>query len=554
MAETVIKREGQSVVTIGDFASTLRRRWVIVVVAVLIGLAASAALYLHATKHYAATATVDITPSPASGIDPKTISSATETKVIPSGKVAALAARRLHTTTTPDDLATQVSVSAPINSLVLDITFTASSPADAVAGANAFANAYLAFRADSARTELAQQTKRLDKRLAPLISKLNSLPSTSTQRLGLQTQIASVQSDLNTISSSAVSTGQVIGTAVTPTSPSSPNPLIYFAGGFVVGLIVGIAVAAARDRRDDSVRSPSDLEESLGEPVLAVVPIARRSRRKSSALRILTNPQSTEADAYRTLALKLVPAPGGKKPGAVRVITLVGEDFGGQAPANLAVTFARQGLRTALAGTTGAANRASDLLPIEVNGADTGIVSVGSSRKDGRQRFAVLRLSDEVDLDSTLHSDPGLLGSLRDSADVIVLDGINVEHTASALSLARQADVSVLVARDGASDRSRLQNTVRELDQVDARIVGTVLFTRANAKKANAKKRSRTQKLDQTHRHPSHAPATPSDDGARTDARTDQQSPAADSPDAPPEQSKPTGQIGPSSTTSGSRR
>ena len=64
----------------------------------------------------------------------------------------------------------------------------------------------------------------------------------------------------------------VIDEAVTPTSPSGPNRLMYTVLAFLAGLFVAIAIVVLMDMLNTRVRGAEDVEELLGIPVIGRIP------------------------------------------------------------------------------------------------------------------------------------------------------------------------------------------------------------------------------------------------------------------------------------------
>ena len=64
----------------------------------------------------------------------------------------------------------------------------------------------------------------------------------------------------------------VIDEAITPTSPSGPNRLMYTAVAFLAGLFVAIAIVVLMDMLNTRVRGAEDVEELLGIPVIGRIP------------------------------------------------------------------------------------------------------------------------------------------------------------------------------------------------------------------------------------------------------------------------------------------
>lgn len=64
----------------------------------------------------------------------------------------------------------------------------------------------------------------------------------------------------------------IVDSAILPTIPQSPNMAKNLGLGFVIGMMLGLGAAFARDYFDDSFKSPADIERSIGLSVLGVVP------------------------------------------------------------------------------------------------------------------------------------------------------------------------------------------------------------------------------------------------------------------------------------------
>lgn len=69
-----------------------------------------------------------------------------------------------------------------------------------------------------------------------------------------------------------VSGVEVIDSAITPKVPSKPNKVKNVLLSVVFGILVGIAVAIIQCILDTKVKTPSDVKEKLGMPVLGIIP------------------------------------------------------------------------------------------------------------------------------------------------------------------------------------------------------------------------------------------------------------------------------------------
>ena len=66
---------------------------------------------------------------------------------------------------------------------------------------------------------------------------------------------------------------RVVESAELPTSPISPNRPVWFIAGTLIGMLIGLGLLVVREMNDQSYHSVTDLQNSLGLPVLAAVPV-----------------------------------------------------------------------------------------------------------------------------------------------------------------------------------------------------------------------------------------------------------------------------------------
>jgi capsular exopolysaccharide synthesis family protein len=65
---------------------------------------------------------------------------------------------------------------------------------------------------------------------------------------------------------------QLMDPAVLPVDPVRPKPVLYIAISVVLGLLVGLGLALARDSRDHTVHTRADVLAATGAPVLGLIP------------------------------------------------------------------------------------------------------------------------------------------------------------------------------------------------------------------------------------------------------------------------------------------
>ncbi|MDA2811246.1 Wzz/FepE/Etk N-terminal domain-containing protein [Nocardiopsis sp. RSe5-2] len=272
-----------------DCAQTLRRRWRAVAAATAAGLAIAGAGLALAPRAYTATTAVQVRPTGVaeltgelSGRTNGEVNLDTEAQVVASARVASAAGRELGGAD-PASMRERVEVEVPPNSSVLEISYTAPTPEAARDGATAFSDAYLADRRarvgeliDARLAALDEQTEARTEDMEELAE--DAAKGGAAKRARAEARLEAVQSeisDLNaetgplTAAKASLIPGQVLTPAALPDGPASPQPVLWLAGGGMLGLAVGAGAAFALERRargragaDAAVQGPQGAEES----------------------------------------------------------------------------------------------------------------------------------------------------------------------------------------------------------------------------------------------------------------------------------------------------
>jgi polysaccharide biosynthesis transport protein len=509
-------------VELRDYLTVFRRHFVLIVAVALLGAAAAAAYSFRRTPVYESTASVLVRAITTNAFDPsqrvdQQLNMANQRQLVVSEPVAAVAAKQLGTTATPEQLVKHVSAEVPANSQIVRVHYRDTVPASAQHGADAFAKAYLAFREADARQAAATSQKTLQKDLDRLVKQAdkaqaivespNSTPEQvrgATGRItALNNRIQPLQTQLTGFASLDFNPGTVISAAVLPTQPASPKHKLDVGIGLLVGLFVGVVLAFVRDRTDDRLRGREDLAERLDRPVLATVPplskwMRRRfiwRRRPKTSLVTLDQPNSPAAESYRTLRTRMARLASQLDINSVMVVSAgVGEGKSTTA-ANLAVVLAETGKDVLLVSADlrrprvhqffGLPNKSglSDLLAdgTAPNRRATAGVNPRQMASElwsvGPNLWVILSGPLPPHPSALMDSDAmrQFLKEQRDLFDFIVLDCPPALVVADAMALAPLADAVLVVADAKESDREAVSRLKEELEQVGGRIVGAVL-------------------------------------------------------------------------------
>ncbi len=282
-------RDGESV---AGALEALRRRWLILVVAVVAAVGAMVASHVHKAKSYAATASVAfqsgtlsdsaLQVAPSGSSEPQREAD-TEVLIAHSPEVARAVLRQLHLQGEPSELLKEVKVEAAPNADVLDVIATTSDPRAAVRLANAFAEEYITFRADS-------QLAGIETAQAKLQQQIVALPVGSAERTALEQSLQR----LNATRAVAGGGANIIGRASLPTSPTGMGLTSTMALGLLIGLAIGFALIFLLESLDRRIKSIEELEREYRLSALAAVP--------QSAFRTRSAAQRTDSlEPYRIL-------------------------------------------------------------------------------------------------------------------------------------------------------------------------------------------------------------------------------------------------------------
>ena len=271
----------------------LRDRAGVVLQALVIVPLAVLALSLAQVKTYEATAKL-LFQDAAIGVDPtlreedpgRAVGTREDLVLLPV--VAQRAAERLDTDVA--DVRRRVTVAPSDDADLIDVVATGDSPRSAAETADAYAEAFIAFRRQVARLRLSATIERVERNLA-------SLPANGPGALDrglLEDRLEEL------LLARSVETGnaELAQRAQAPSDPAQPWLALNLLLGVIAGAIVGVGLALVLEQLDRRLRRPEDLERAYPWPQLALIPtsrsLARTSRRRSRRDR-------AAAEALRTL-------------------------------------------------------------------------------------------------------------------------------------------------------------------------------------------------------------------------------------------------------------
>jgi succinoglycan biosynthesis transport protein ExoP len=465
--------------SLGEFTSALRRRWWVVGLGAVLGLALASSYLLVAPKTYIATAAVLV--QPVGGTSDNVVDGArtisdinldTEAQLVRSQVVSGQAKVILATAELPGQLMQRVAVTVPPNTNVLRISYSANNAEEARDGAAAFAAAYLQNRRALALEANAIQERSLRQQAATLEAELEA--ATGVDREVKLDELTTINYRLNSIAGFNPTPGNLISDALVPKRPTSPNQFMVLFSGLALGLLIGLAGVVALERRDGRVFDWRILERRLGLPVLTDVPGAPGETPE------LLGAHSTGGQAYTQLRNVLM---NGLSKGGVVLVAEPEPGSGADAvTANLAAAFARASHRTTVV-VADVTSTVPAMLKLPHGPGLSEVLrnkkQLGEVTRDVTSVSGLSLVSPGLHLDSEVDDLEGagiaaMLRAVRERSEIVIVRAPATSTGADAQLLGRLADVALAVVEVGRTHREAVEQAVRQWSIVGTTVPGVV--------------------------------------------------------------------------------
>ena len=491
-----------------DFLAVARRRkWIILQAAVLVPLAAI--LYsLSRSPVYEASAEVLLTrqnlaaaltgtPDQTLSLQPERLAQ-TQAQLarVPTVIQRALRASGVRNRTA-SDLAGASSVSASSTADFIEFNVRDRVPTIAARLATAYAHAFTVYRQelDTAAIKIARRDVGRELEKLRLAGEEDGPLYASLLEKNQQLQAMETLQTTNTF---------VVRSATTA-AKVSPRPVRSGLLALVLGLILGVGLAFLFERVDIRVRSVEEIHSTLGLPLLGTLP-ARHSRKgRSEAVPVLTEPNGMQADAFRRLrtSLDFVNLERGAK--TIMVTSALRKEGKSTVAANLAAALGRAGRSVVLVDLDLRVGRLSELVgtrgepgltnvalgEVSLEEALVPVLATGArdaefprhQTGDGPARFETV-LGDLLPAGSvppdigdfvTTHAVADILKTLRERADVVVIDSPPLLGVSDAMMLSANVDALLVVSRLKVLTRPALHELRRVLDSCPAHKLGVAV-------------------------------------------------------------------------------
>ncbi len=426
-----------------DYWRILRKRWRLIAATAFLAVAAAAAVSYATTPLYEAR-TQEFVSVQSAGDSSQLQQGQTFTQqrvksyaaIVGTPRVLQPVIDQFHLAVSAGELAQHVTASAPLDTVLVNISVTDPSPQQAATVANAIGESF--------RKAVADLEKPTDGSASPV-------------------RVSTVEP------------------ASTPMAPVAPTTKLNLALGLLLGLALGVGLAILRETLDTSIRADRDVEAITPSAVLAGIRFDTDAGKRP--LVVHSAPQSPRAEAFRQLRtnLQFVQLDGDRR--SFVVTSSVSGEGKSTTSANLALTMAAAGKQVLLIEADLRRPKVAEYLGIEGAVGLTNVL-IGQVRLEdvlqpwGTGTLTVLPAGRIPPNPSELLGSVAmrdLLHKLESEFDTIILDAPPLLPVTDAAVLSAIASGAIIVVASGRTRREQLRRSTEILDGIGARTLGVVL-------------------------------------------------------------------------------
>lgn len=481
-----------------------RRRWIVVATFIMV-VGGTGLVTWRLTPVYESTARVEVQPTSSSSseaskvleslVDP-TRGLQTQVELVRSQAVLELAAKELGLPST-DELGRGLSVELLEDTQIVEIRVQHERPDEARDWANSIADAYITFRRERALETSLLASEAISRDIETVKARITEIDAQSehpAKAISLKAERERAVAQLNALEAQlqvlpdadAVRRGggTIISAAETPTVPVHPRKALNLAVAAVLGAILGLALAFLAENLDDRMKSPEEVEERVGAPVLGYIPLVKEwADTHQSTVASESHTTSGAAEAYRTLRTNLRFVSLERPLRTVLVTGAVAEAGKSTCAANLAAALARGGDKVVLVSadlrrpsihrffgltnSRGLLDALSPEFPLEQALQENEIPNLRVLAAGG------LPPNPTEILESTRFGQ--ILSQLKSLADFVVIDAPPVLGLGDSSALASTVDGVLFVVRTGRVTKKEVSHAADQLRKAGGQIIGCLL-------------------------------------------------------------------------------
>lgn len=436
-----------------DYIRILRKSWVLIVALTLVGVGAAAAYSLTRTPLYSSSAKVFVSTSGGSTVSElqqgnsftqqrvKTYADLATTPIVLLPVIA-----NLGLELSSDELAAEVTATAPLDTTLIDITVQ---DADAALSAE----------------------------IATAVSESLTLVVESIE----QTEAAAVEGEAEAPATMSPVRLTLVQHAAVPQSPVSPNVPLNIALGALVGLALGVGVAVLRETLDTRIRNERDVELITETPIIGGIVFDPKA--KERPLIVHADPRSPRSESFRTLRTNLQFLEADRTRRAFVVTSSVESEGKSTTAANLAIALADAGASVLLVDADLRRPKVAEYMGIEGAVGLTDVLIGRAEIKDvvqrwGRKNMFVLPAGQIPPNPSELLGSTAMKATIADigqAFDVVLFDAPPLLPVTDGAILARIVGGALVVVSSGRAHKPQLKGALAALENVGAPVSGIIM-------------------------------------------------------------------------------
>lgn len=428
-----------------EYIRAVRAHWILALVMLVLSVSAAGLGSFFTTPEYSATTRLFVsTPESSDTVNQYQGNLLSQQRVlsyaeiIRGKRVAQLVIDDLQLPLTAQELSTQVSTEVVQDTVLLDVTVTDGSPAQAQTLANTLAEKFIAL-------------------------------------------VGELETPGDVAGSAAPVNVTVLESADRPSTPVIPNVPLNLGLGALIGLMLGVGLAILRTVLDNTVKSKDDVADATDAATIGAVMFDPLLSKGLPATRA-TSP-SKVAETYRQIRTNLQFVNVDDPPRILVVTSAVPGEGKTTTAINLALVLAESGQRVVLLEADMRRPRVTNYMRLIEGTGLTNVLAGTADLADVLQPYRDGKLSviasgpnppNPSELLGSAHMN-SVLANLRESYDYVVIDAPPLLPVTDAAVLAVQADGAVIVTRHGSTKREQLRMAAESLRGIEARLLGTIL-------------------------------------------------------------------------------
>jgi len=431
-------------VELSDYIRILRKSWILIIVLALVGVAGAAVLSLIQTPQYSATSKVFVSTQSGGSVSELaqgstfTVQRVTTYSDLATTPIVLLPViAELELDVNESSLGNSISVTAPLNTSIIEISVANEDPVLAADIANATAESL---------------TKVVDRIETPATE-----DATSAVKLTLVQQ------------------------ATVSGSPVSPNVALNISLGFLIGLAIGVALAVLRQVLDTRIRNERDVELLTDAAIIGG--IVYDPKAVSRPLIVQDDPRSPRAESFRTLRTNLQFLDVGNAGRSFIVTSSIQSEGKSTTTANLAIALADSGVRVLLVDADLRRPKVANYMGLEGSVGLTDVLIGRVPLSDvvqewGRGRLSVLPAGTVPPNPSELLGSAAmgrLISELKTKFDIVLFDSPPLLPVTDAAILSRFVGGVILVVAAGHANKHHVEGAISALENVGSKVSGIVL-------------------------------------------------------------------------------